>query len=97
MNEVIVQATRRRRLLSLAYDGFARAVEPHIYGIGRDGHELLSAWQVAGGSSSGVTVGWKMFRLDRVSGLKLQSTTFAVPRPDYNPADSHIAEIHAEL
>ncbi len=50
MQDLICQAIREKRLLELQYDGHARRVAPHIYGIDAAGEELLSCYEVWGGT-----------------------------------------------
>src|SRR3569623_186175 len=59
-------AIENRQLLRFNYRGHERTVEPHIYGIDGIGHYALSGYQVGGGSESGQSVGWKLFRVDDI-------------------------------
>lgn len=60
MHPTIIEAIQQRRALTVFYDGYTRMVEPHVYGINSAGHEAVSCYQIAGGSSSGKAEGWKM-------------------------------------
>jgi hypothetical protein len=84
MNAAIVGAIHDRHLIRLTYDGYTRTVEPHAYGVTQEGHDLLSAWQVAGGSVHNEPVGWKNLRLDGTHGLLVLDETFPGPRQGYN-------------
>ena len=68
MQDVICQAIREKRLLELQYDGQARRVAPHVYGIDSAGDELLSCYEVWGGSD-GEPAGWRSLRLAQISEL----------------------------
>lgn len=87
MNE-IAEAIRERRVIHMHYEPGARTVEPHAYGISADGNLLLRAYQTAGASASGEHENWKLFRVDRISSLRVSGETFAGPRPGYRQGDS---------
>lgn len=97
MNALVCRAIQERRILRVYYDGGLRSVEPHCHGCSKDGNDLLRGYQVGGYSSSGEPVGWKMFRLDRTSGLMMTETTFAGPRPEYDPHDNRMATVYCCL
>ena len=90
-------AIRNRQLISFTYDGFQRTVEPHTLGIDRKGHAALRAFQVAGGSHSGEYVGWKIFHVDDLRSLAIQSQHFSGTRQGYRRGDPAFQVIHAEL
>ena len=69
MNRLICSAIDNRYLLSIEYDPGHRIVEPHAYGLGSDGKELLRAFQTEGASASGEQKEWKLFRVDRITRL----------------------------
>ena len=58
MQDLICQAIKEKRLLELQYEGQARRVAPHIYGIDAAGDEVLSCYEVWGGSD-GEPAGWR--------------------------------------
>ena len=91
MQDVICQAIREKRLLELQYDGQTRRVAPHVYGIDAAGDELLSCYEVWGGSD-GEPAGWRSLRLAQISELTLTSKRFA-PRPEHQRADGAIARV----
>jgi hypothetical protein len=84
MNPLLCSAIRNRRVITFHYDGGRRRVEPYCHGASEAGHELLRGYQTAGYSKSGAGVGWKMFRLDRLSFLTMTDEVFADTRPDYD-------------
>ena len=43
---VSLDGLHHRRLVQLDYQRSLRVVEPHAYGVGHDGHELLRAWEL---------------------------------------------------
>jgi hypothetical protein len=57
MNDQICKAIQERRLLELRYRGHVRVVAPHVYGIDTTDDEMLSVYQIAGGSNSSASAG----------------------------------------
>jgi hypothetical protein len=93
----ISSAIENKQLISFKYHGDARTVEPHTYGVDLRGHRALCAFQFAGGSSSGVTVGWKTFYLDEMENLVVLPKKFARAREGYQCGDKAFKMIIAEL
>jgi len=93
----ICQAIEDHSLLKLDYGDRLRIVEPHIYGEDSRGHELLSAYQVSGGSVSGEHVGWKLFDLDKVRGVEVMPIRFLEPQAAYNPGDRTFTRVYSRL
>ncbi len=97
MNQTIVTAIKEKRLLSFTYDGYARVVEPHCYGITTAGNEAIRCYQVRGGSSSGKVPDWRMMTIDSIRGLTLTQETFSLPRTGYKRGDRGMSTIFCEL
>jgi hypothetical protein len=95
MQDLICQAIREKRLLELDHDGQTCRVAPHIYGIDAAGEELLSCYQVWGGTD-GEAAGWRSFRLTQISQLVLTSKRFA-PRPEHQRSDGAIARVFCRV
>jgi hypothetical protein len=93
----ISEAIATKRLLHVVYDGYSRTVEPHTYGIDRNGQHALVAFQVAGGSHSGEYVGWKTFHESEMRNLAILENHFSVPRPEYRRNDGAFVSIIAQL
>ncbi len=94
MNSMICRAIRERRVVRFAYEGGEREIEPYCHGFSRDSQELVRGYQIAGVSRSGAPIGWKTFRVDRMSALAVAFTTFPPDREGYNHADNRMATIH---
>lgn len=47
-NLTLARAIVEKRVLKFTYDGQARVVEPHAYGRGVKGDDLLKGWQTNG-------------------------------------------------
>lgn len=84
---VVCQAIDEMRLLIVEYGGVRRRVQPHVYGDDAQGHRLLSAYQVDGGSTSGEVRGWKSFRMERVGAIEITNERFHAPRPEFQRDD----------
>jgi hypothetical protein len=93
----LVDAIRDRSVVDLRYDWGHRRVEPHVYGLNKDGHELLRAFQTGGHSESRQRFGWKLFRVDEIQSLHVTGERFKGPRRGYNRADPAITQIYAQL
>ncbi len=78
----ITTAIRGRNLLAFNYDGSTRIVEPHAYGIDGKGHPALSAWQLNQAGDTG-TSGWRLFHIDKMSGITTLAEKFSGTRPGY--------------
>ncbi|SFM61105.1 hypothetical protein [Methylobacterium pseudosasicola] len=76
-------ALRNGKCLELRYDGFSRVVEVHTVGISTAGHQIMSVWQVRGGSNSGERQGWKLMRLDEALGAVEIDEKSQAPRSGY--------------
>lgn len=98
MDSTIVQAIANRRVLSIHYNGGARIIEPHCYGLGSSGQELLRCFQVSGHSNSNTPTGWKLMTASNIRNISSQGDTFPGPRPGYNPnRDPAIPTIYGKL
>lgn len=93
----ISSAIANRHLLGFLYDGHLRVVEPHTFGIIREGRHALCGFQVGGGSRSGEGVGWKTFYVADMSGLRELKRSFKQSRPEYRRGDRGFTNILAEL
>lgn len=96
-SSVIVNAIARRSTLVLTYQGVRREVEPHVYGRGTMGGDLLRCFQIAGGQASMRPSSWVLLVVDQISGLAESGRTFAGARPDYRRDDKDMSSIYAQL
>ena len=98
MNLKITHAITFRHLLAIRYkdDKTPRAIEPHAYGRGRKGNEILLAWQRHGASGSR-SFGWRHFDVDEISSIESQDETFKGPRSSYRANDTTLTEIFCQL
>jgi predicted DNA-binding transcriptional regulator YafY len=97
MNSTICSAIRSRRVVQFDYDGGLRTAEPFCHGASMDGHDLLRAYQTGGYSESGNSVGWRLFRVDRMNNLNITDESFSGNRPGYNPDDGAMVRVYCRL
>ena len=88
---IICDAIAKGLALNLFYDQKNRTIEPYVYGLTKDGNELLHAWQ-----TSSIPAGWRAFRLDKSLSLSLTQTKVGPVRPDYNRDDPAMDRIFCE-
>jgi len=87
MKRIICDAIESRSELRFSYHGGTRKAEPHCYGVGKDGDELLRAYQTSGFSSSGNHRGWKLLQVSEMKSITLSGAVFERPRRGYNRDD----------
>jgi predicted DNA-binding transcriptional regulator YafY len=92
MNQIIVDAIRKRRRLRFTYNQKTRIVEPQCYGIGTKGTELLRVYQVQGGAERE-----PLFDVSKIEDLVVLDEVFTQPGPNYKKNDSAMATIFCQL
>lgn len=98
MNHTIINAINNMEILSFTYKGNSRVVEPHAYGTGSDGNDLLRAYQTEGGHSSpGRLTKWRLFEVKKIHNLSLTGEKFNGARHGYHRDDQAIDHIYAQL
>jgi predicted DNA-binding transcriptional regulator YafY len=88
MESLLVQAIRERRVVTFAYGGEHRAVEPCRLGL-QAGRLRLTGWQRR--------KGWRSFHLDGIADLALTDHHFDEPREGYARGDPTLDRILAEI
>lgn len=96
MRQELIEAIKNQKVIRLHYSAGYREVEPHTYGLGTSGNELLRGYQTGGASQSGANQGWKLFKLDEVNSMDVTDDSFT-ERPGYKKNDSAMSVIHAEI
>ena len=86
----ICEAIAGQCVLSFDYLGFWRVVQPYCHGFTNTGAETLRAIEVNG---RGRPFG-KLWTVAKMENLELGDDRFAPSDPNYNPADSAMAEVH---
>ena len=97
MNQSICDAIANLAVIEFNYRGLSRVVEPFCHGVSRAGNEVLRAYQIGGDSESGNPVGWKLYEVSQMSGLRRTGATFRPSRPGYNPTDSQMTSTHCSV
>jgi len=97
MHNTIINAITNKTVLALTYKGIIREVEPHAYGRGTSGNDLLRCYQVAGGHTSEKPHTWDLLLTNEISELSDTGCPFASARPDYRRDDKAMSTIYAQL
>jgi hypothetical protein len=97
MNQIIIDAIANKQLLDLRYSGYSRTVEPHAYGLDKNGVEKLRCFQVAGGSVSHDPIEWKILSVGEMSSVHATGRGFGNARPGYKRGDRAMQRIYAQL
>jgi len=92
MNQIIVDAIRKRRRVRFTYNKKTRIVEPQCYGIGAKGTELLRVHQIQGGTERE-----PLFNVSKIENLVVLEEAFAQPGPNYKKNDSAMTTIFCQL
>ena len=85
------------QLISFSYLGHDRVVEPHTYGVDKNGHRALCAYQVRGSSRSDRVPVWRFFHESDMQFVSVLQETFEGPRNGYIKGDRRFSTIHCEL
>jgi hypothetical protein len=71
-----------------------RFIEIYGYGVSKAGNPVIRVYQL-GGDTKTIQPGWKLFRVDRISDLKMLGGTFNEPRKLFNPnGDKEMTKIY---
>ncbi|KTD51856.1 hypothetical protein Lqui_0700 [Legionella quinlivanii] len=92
LETIITSAIMRQCHLLFSYDGHARRVEPHHYGI-LNGSKQLHAYQVSNGSKSGHLPEWRNFKLALMKDIRVDIDSLFEKRESYNPANARYSRI----
>lgn len=96
MSTRICEAIKKRSLIRFCYDEEIRIVEPYVHGMSKQNNEVLRGFQTKSTSKS--EVGWKLFKISKISDLSIFSgQTFDQNRPNYNPDDEGMTTIHCHV
>jgi hypothetical protein len=80
MDQRIVSAIQRQRMLRILYDGQWRDFEPYVYGQLASGRDVLFGWQ-----ASEAYAGWRVLYLHRLERFLVTQKTFKVLDREYEP------------
>lgn len=94
MERIITEAIENYKLIEFNYKDEIRVVEPYTFGVSSTGKDVLSAYQVEGGSTSSDDLGWRLFSIGKIENIKISDTSFQPTRDGYNPDDSRMKNIY---
>ena len=97
MNTLVCDAIRSRRLLRFIYEGYERVLEPHVYGINTQNHEMLSGWLVGGWSATETAPGWRNYIVRDMYDLQALAEDFQGPRVGFNPESERFRQVFCVL
>lgn len=97
MKNIICEAIKNKNLLEFNYKGYYRVVEPFTFGVNTKYNEVLSAFQVKGGSESGDRPMWRLFDLEKIENLRMLDESFSGNRDGYKKRDSRMVKIYCEM
>lgn len=97
MKNKICDAIKKRKLLEFYYSGYHRVAEPFTFGINTKDNEVLSAFQVEGGSESGNRPMWRLFDLEKIENLQISNESFDGNRNGYRKGDTRMVRIYCEM
>ena len=72
-----------------------REVEPYAHGVTKRGRDALRGRQIGGTSESG-TLGWRIFLIERMTGLKITNRPFTI-HPEYAHGDEDLNPIYCRI
>lgn len=97
MNQKIIEAIKTQHRLRVEYHGYYRIVEPHAYGINQKDHEVVSCFQISGGSESNEQQGWKILLVHETHAISMTDSAFPGPRYGYKRDTTTMKRIYAQL
>lgn len=98
--DLICEAIATRKIVAFQYHDKPRTVEPYVCGINVKDSVQMRALQVGGRSGSNAKLGWRIFDLAEMDGLKITETDFsgwAGDRRLYNPNDTAFKQIFCRI
>lgn len=96
-NQVIIEAIKNKRVLSVTYKDATRLVIPHAYGVDKNGGLKLRGYQIEGSDASETPTGWRLFNESDITGLTVTAQSFTAPSAGYKAGDKTLATVIAEL
>jgi len=97
MDRIITEAIENCKLIEFSYKDEVRIVEPYTFGVSSTGKDVLSAFQVEGGSTSSDDLGWRLFSIAKIDNIKISDSRFQPIRDGYNSNDSRMKKIYVTV
>ncbi len=98
VNKKLRQAIEDELIVRFSYKWRTRVVEPYLIGVHEEENELmLRGFQIEGESESGGLPDWRLFRLAKISGLKITEQEFKPRREIYEPNDPDMKKVVSRI
>ncbi len=81
LDERLVEAVSKKRMIRFVFERRRYEVEPHAYGVQVDGHAVLLTYHTTPGSGGEQIRGWQMFAVSELYGLVITDRPFGGARP----------------
>lgn len=95
--QLIHKAMGDGKCIAFTCDDKPRIVEAHAVGLSsKDGGVVVRGFQVAGGASRPLPQ-WSLFRLDRMTDVRVMSRDAEAPRDGYRQGDAQMSPVLFEL
>jgi len=96
MDAIIRKAIQEKQKLLIMYKGLPRILEPHIYGLAKNGTTFIRGYQV-GGESTSSDLGWRILDVNKIQAITLiENQHFANGRKGY-ATDPLITTVYAAI
>jgi predicted DNA-binding transcriptional regulator YafY len=86
VEQIISDAIRGRKVLTVRYRNTNRVVEPYLLYETKDGEVTLHGWQVSGGSR--LRADWCNLRISEISNATPTGQVYTQPHQGYKPSSS---------
>lgn len=97
MRSKVCRAVRNRSVLEFRYRNQPRIVEPHKVGISTAGNDVLDGFQIGGRGNEINPPDWGLYKLTKMSGLRVTDRSFSGTRPKYDSDDDRMTHIYCRL
>lgn len=96
MRHFLVPAINGKRLVKLQYDDHQCVVEPHVYGLDRNGDPVLLCYEVSAGGNRRAA-GWRQLKLHDAVAVTETSQCFSGARLGYKRNATGFHAIFAQI
>jgi predicted DNA-binding transcriptional regulator YafY len=97
MRSKLCDAVQNQQVVEFQYRGRHRVVEPHKVGRTTKGNVVLSGFQSGGSGNEINPPDWGLYKLNKISSLKISGGTFSGPRSGYKRSDKRMTQIYCRL
>ena len=97
MDAIIRKAIQHKQKILIMYKGLPRILEPHIYGLAKNGTTFIRGYQV-GGESCSTDLGWRILDVTKLQAITpIENQYFAKARKDFATNDPIITTVYAAI